>query len=168
MMNYSYKIAGRAHGLVAQQLYEGRVEANTPKEAILKALADQFGDQQSDPMTALTINGWIDRDLLMEQCEQLSSEATNFELQANEHFYVIEVKEIIQPDDQTMKDWWDGLNEHERCQWAARVAKNLGCSPDIIVAAVEKPWLWRRESYYLTHDLDPALVEVHYPDARSL
>jgi len=169
MVHYNYKIAGRTHGVVIQQLYEGRVEADTPKDAILKALAEQFGDQgQADPLTGLTASDWIDRDLLIEQYERLKPEATNCELQAEEHSYVIEVTEIIKPDDQTMSDWWSGLNDHERCQWAARVAKHLGCSPDIIVAAVEKPWLWRRESYYLAHDLDPSLVEVHYPDARSL
>jgi hypothetical protein len=168
-VHYSYKIAGRSHGAVNEQLYEGRVEANTPKEAIIKALAEQFGEQgQADPLTALTASDWIDRDLLIEQYEQLNSEATNCELQAYEHSYIIDVTEIIQPDDQTMKDWWNGLNDHESCQWAARVAKHLGCSPDNIVAAVENPWRWRRESYYLAHDLDPALVEVHYPDAKSL
>jgi hypothetical protein len=169
MVHYSYKIAGRTHGAINQQLYEGRVEANTPKEAILKALAEQFGDQgQSDPLTALTASDWTDCDVLIEQYEPLGPETANCDLQTGEHSYAIEITEIIQPDDQTMTDWWGGLNDHERCQWAARVAKRLGRSPDSIVTAVEKPWLWRRESYYLAHELDPALVEVHYPDVKSL
>ena len=91
-MNYSYIIAGRRIGVVQQVEYAGVVDANTQKEAIIKALANEFGDPDiSDPIIALTDSGWIDHETLTEQYAALDLNARTFELDTGEHSFTIRV-----------------------------------------------------------------------------
>ncbi len=91
-MNYSYIIAGRRIGVVQQVEYVGVVDANTQKEAIIKALANEFGDPDiSDPIIALTDSGWIDHEPLIEQYATLDQDARTFELAAGDHSFTVRV-----------------------------------------------------------------------------
>lgn len=88
---YTYTITGQTPGLTTQTTYNGTIAATTPKEAILKALANEFGDKEGDPINALTDTGWTNRELLLEQINTLNDEDTNFDLQTEEHTYTIQV-----------------------------------------------------------------------------
>jgi hypothetical protein len=101
MKAFRYRIAGRTHGVINQTNYDGQVHAETPKEAILIALAANFGDRGSwhptgsrPPFEALTETGWIDKDVLHEQFSALEDSDSNFELEGDENTFVIEVNEV--------------------------------------------------------------------------
>ena len=103
---YNYRIAGRTPGVVDQELYQGQVHTCSRKDAIIEALAKEFGDDgEADPFTALTSDGWIDYDLLDGQFSILDNDATSFELQAEEHSYAVEVREATEatPDPDKVK-----------------------------------------------------------------
>lgn len=43
--------------------------------------------------------------------------------------------------------WWEGLSDHERCIWAARVAAEDFDDVNEVVYAVEKPWKFKDEAW---------------------
>ena len=95
-MKYKYLIAGRLPGNPRATMYRGRLTADTPKQAIIKALAQEFGDidKSRDPIERLTRLGWIDKETLMDQWGPLDVDETNFELDTGEHTFDVEVTEI--------------------------------------------------------------------------
>ena len=94
-MHYLYRIAGRTHSVVDQIIHEGAVTADTPKQAMIRALAAEYGDADvTDPIVSLTGTGWIDRSLLDENLDDLDEEDSRMELQVEEHSYVVEVRPV--------------------------------------------------------------------------
>jgi hypothetical protein len=91
MEKFTYKIAGRTHGVIEQTIYEGSVEADDGRQAMLKALAAEFGDRgHADPVDAL--DGWADRDEIVEQFK-IDVDDTAMEFENGDLTFVIEVVE---------------------------------------------------------------------------
>jgi len=93
MTTYRYRIASRAPGQVKQGMYKGRVKADTPKKALLAALAAEFGEVDLPPFEALTITGWIEKDALQEPYSLLEDSDESFELDTGDTVFVVEVDE---------------------------------------------------------------------------
>jgi hypothetical protein len=80
-MTFSYRILGRTPGCPDAAHYAGMVEADTPKEALVKSLASEFVDRdstQSDAVEALVGSGWVDRETLSLAIEDLQEDDNQF------------------------------------------------------------------------------------------
>ncbi len=91
--SFNYVITGRTPGRTAYAVYSGIVPACTPKDAILAALACEFGDPALgiDPATQLTNSGWIDQDTLFEQWNPMQDVAKSFVLETYDVTFDVQV-----------------------------------------------------------------------------
>jgi len=97
---YSYRILGRSPGNTNPVLYSGMIEAVTSKQAIINALAREFGagdSEQNDALGALTKSGWLDSETLAEQIGSLGDDDESLCLNTGAHTFDVEVRLLIEP-----------------------------------------------------------------------
>jgi hypothetical protein len=115
-MKYEFTVVGRTPGVTETYSTIGEVHGDTPKQALLAALADTYGDHPkrlaSRPddeqiknrpaygspeertevlISSLADEGWIDRGRLTEQYAVLDDRATSWALEGEEHTYDVQV-----------------------------------------------------------------------------
>lgn len=101
-MRYRYWIAGRTPGVVGQECYDGEVEADNGKGAMLKALTTEFGETgAADPATSLT-RGWVDAETLEAAFAVVGDDSSRMDLVTDDHSFSVEVlamgTEALAPD----------------------------------------------------------------------
>ncbi len=94
---FSYRILGRTVGVAAPVVYEGDVSAASPKDAILAALVEEFGDPHSDksPINKLCDDGWVDEGTVTEQLAELDQNADFFCLDTGEFTFDVQVSPAV-------------------------------------------------------------------------
>lgn len=103
MAKFTYKIEGRTYGVMGTTTYEGQVAASCSKDAILFALAAEFGTPTGlTPIDQLTVDGWIPRDELEDQMVEVAKDDDFFCLLNDEHEFNVEVS-VIEPKARTKK-----------------------------------------------------------------
>lgn len=92
-MLFKYKIAGRQYANPDHTFYSGMVGAETPKEALLNALSEEFGDEADGETARERLIGWMDETDL-ESYDELPDDATCCCIVAGETDYDIAVEHI--------------------------------------------------------------------------
>lgn len=156
---YSYKVSGRTPGSTEHSHYDGCVEAESPKMAIIRALAKEYGDRdEKDPIKSL--EDWSgDAEQLREDFDSIEDDQYSFSLEG-EHTYDVEVADgPPKPRKWTIMT----VDEGGRCTWGKGDGKPRSVeAPTIEVlneeeADLEIPPFKVREGVYLLQ-CPPAII----------
>lgn len=90
-MKFTYVIVSRQPGETKGGEYKGQLEAQTSGEALIKALAQEFGDPGKPPREA--ISSWLgDEEGLLCQLDGVEGDDSSFQLDTIDTVFDIEVE----------------------------------------------------------------------------